>query len=324
MKRRSLLLAVAGAGLTAPAGVPLAQTAAWPNRPIRIVVPFPPGTANDIAARVLSQFFAPHFDQPFVVENVTGAGGSIGVTTAAQSRNAHTLLLASTAMTIAPHFGAVRYDVARDFDAIGTISVFPGVLVVPAASRYQSMAEIVADAKAAPGQVVCGTGGSATSSHLAAELFMGLAGISFNLVPYRGEGALVPDIVSGNIPLAVVNLPSALRFIRGGQLRALAVAARERHADLPGIATFGELGLVGMEALGWVVLLAAKGIPEEGLSKLEALLEQALAAPSVASTLVGAGISPVPGRRRQADAFIAAEGEHWGRLIRARGIKAQP
>ncbi len=300
-----------------------AQSGPWPNRPIKIIVPFPPGTANDIAARVLAQNFAPQLNQPVLVENHTGAGGTIGVTTASQMKNGHTLLLASTAMTIAPHFSDVKYDVSRDFDAIGMISIFPGLLVVPANSKYTSLNEVLADARARPGQVICGTGGPGSSSHLAAELFMGLANISLLLVPYKGEGALVPDLLSGTVSIGVVNLPSILRFVRSGQLRALAVAASQPHSDLPGIRTFESLGIPKMEVLGWVVLLAAKGIPSEDLANLERMLAKALSTPEIAKTLVTAGINPVEGGRAKTEDFIKSQGQHWGQLIRSRNIKAE-
>jgi len=320
MKRRNFLVSsILGGGFVS--GTIHAQVEAWPTRPIRVIVPFPPGTANDIAARVLAQSFGPQLSQPIVVENLTGAGGTIAFNAAAQAKNGHTLLLASTSMTIAPYASAVRYDVVRDFDAIGKISVFPGVLVVPANSSYRSVNDIVADARARPGGVVSGTGGVGTSSHLATELFMGLAGINLLQVPYRGEGEVVPNIISGTIPMAIVNLPSALRFIRSGLLRPLAVASKTPHPDLPGISTFGALGLPGVEALGWVVLLAPKGTPPAGLTSLEGMLQKALATPSVIATLTTAGVSPVIGGRVETDEFIKGEGEHWGRVIRTRNIK---
>lgn len=320
MKRREFLIgSLAGGGLLAIGAH--AQSGPWPNRPVRIIVAVPPGTANDIAARVLAQNFAPQLNQPVVVENRTGAGSTIGTTVAAQSKDAHTLLLASTTIIVAPHLGSVSYDVARDFDTIGMISTFPGVLVVPANSNYRSVDDILADARARPGQVVCGNGGTGTGSHLAAELLMSLTGVSFLQVPYRGEGPVVPDMISGRIALAVLHLPSVLRHIRSGSLRALAVAASQPHPDLPGISTFEALGVARMEVLGWVALLAAKGIPEDRLAALERMLEKAQTTESVAKILLTAGLAPVVSGRIKTEEFIRAESLRLGQLIRARNIK---
>jgi tripartite-type tricarboxylate transporter receptor subunit TctC len=322
MKRREFLIGtLASGGLIATRAY--AQSSHWPNQTIRIIVPFPPGGANDIAARVLAQNFAPQLKTAVIAENRIGAGGAIGVTFAAQSKDAHTLLLGSTAMIIAPFLRSVPYDVARDFDAIGTISVFPCTLVVPANSRYRSVNDILADARARPGEVVCGNGGIGTTSHLASDLLMSITGVNLLQVSYKGEGALTPDIVSGTVAMGIVNLPTVLPHIRSGRLRALAVAASEPHPDLPDISTFKSLGVIGMEALTWVALLAAKGIPQDGLADLERMLENALTTESVAKILSSAGLKPIQVGRVKTEEFIKGESQRWGQLIRARNIKLE-
>ena len=320
MKRRSFLINSLAGG-TLLAGRVYAQSGSWPNQAVRIIVPFPPGGTPDIAARVLAQNFGAHLKQPIIVENRVGAAGTIGVTAAAQSKDSHTLLLATTAIINAPHMSSVRYDVSRDFDAIGMISLFPNVLVVAANSKYQSVKEILADASARPGEVVCGNGGTGTTSYLACETLMHLAGVNLLQVPYKGEGALTPDILSNTVSMAIASLPTVLPHIRSGRLRALAVAAMEPHSDLPGISTFAALGVPNLIVHGWVVLLAAKGIPLDRLTDLELMLEKALTNESVSKTLTGVGLIPVISGRIKTEEFMQTESQRWGQLIRVRNIK---
>jgi len=312
----------AGALLSAQAQTP--TPAEWPSKPIRIIVPFPPGGANDIAARSIALEIGPALPQPVVVENKTGAGGLVGYTTAAQSKDAHTLLMASTSISLLPSLNpSATYDLARDFEPVGWVSAFPGVLVVPASSNIQNVQQLLAELRANPGKVNCGNGGNGTSSHLAVELFLSVTKTACNGVPYRGEGALAPAIMGGEVAMAFSNLPGVLPHIKSGRIRPLAVAAIEPSADLPGIPTLESMGLTGMEVTGWVVLLAAKGMPEEGVAQLDKLVNKSLSSKAVRERFASGGLVPVAGGRDKLMAYMLGEQTRWGRLIRERGIKVQ-
>jgi len=296
----------------------------WPTAPLRIIVPFPPGGANDIAARALSIALAPQLGQSVVVENRAGAGGLVGYTAAAQSKDGHTLIMASTSISLLPSLNPnAKYDLSRDFDAIGWVSSFPGVLVVPSASKFQNVNQLIAELQANPNKISCGNGGIGTTSHLAAELFSSVTSTACNHVPYRGEGALAPAIMAGDVDMAFSNLPGVLPHIKSGRIRALAMAANDPSGDLPNVRTLGSLGILNMEVLGWVVLLAGKGIPEDRLAYLDSLLQTALATDSVRKTFAAGGLVPVTGGRNKLQAYILQEQDRWGKLIKARGIKTE-
>lgn len=305
------------------AGSALAQSAAMPTKPIRLVIPFPPGGGPDIAARALSNVLSPLLGQPIVIDSKTGAGGLIGIQTALDSKDGHTLLMASTGIVILPSLNpTVKYDVTRDFDAVGWVSAFPGVLVVPAKSSAQTVADLLADMRARPGKVSCGNGGIGTVQHLGLEMFLGLTGTSCNGIPYRGEGAMAPALLAGDIDMAFSNLPGVLPHIRSGRVRALALAASDPVPELPGVPTLRSLGYPQMDVQGWVVVLAPKGTPPERLDLFDSALQKALSDENVRKTLIAAGLTPVIGGRSKLEAYLKSEGEKWGSVVRSRGIKA--
>lgn len=322
---RYLVAAAAAAGVLFGAQAQTPAPADWPTKPLRIIVPFPPGGANDIAARSIGLEIGPSLSQPVVVDNRTGAGGLVGYTAAAQSRDGHTLLMASTSISLLPSLspGGTNYDLARDFEPVGWVSAFPGVLVVPATSKIRTVQELLAEMRANPGKVICGNGGIGTSSHLGVELFLSVTKTSCTGVPYRGEGALAPAIMAGEVAMAFSNLPGVLPHIKSGKIRVLAVAATEPSPDLPGVPTLESMGLTGMEVTGWVVLLASKGMPEEAVARLDKLLQQSLASKGVRERFAAGGLVPVSGGRDKLMAYMLREQARWGKLIRERDIKAQ-
>jgi tripartite-type tricarboxylate transporter receptor subunit TctC len=235
LTRRGALstLAVAlGGGLAGLHGRAMAADA-WPSKTVRIIVPFAPGGGADGSARVLAEVLAPQLGQSVIVDNKPGAGSAIGVMAAAQARDGHTLLMGSNSMVINPSLNPkLGYDVARDFDAIGMVSEQPLVLVVPAASPAKSVADLIAQAKAQPGQLSAGNSGTGTLAHLTAELFSLQTSTSLVSVPYKGESALMPDLISGLVSMGFLNLPSVIVHIRSGRLRALAVSSAQPSPDL--------------------------------------------------------------------------------------------
>lgn len=297
----------------------------WPAKPVRIIVPFAPGGGADSSARVLAELLAPQLGQSVIVENKPGAGSAIGVTAAAQSKDGHTLLMGSNSMVINPSLNPqVGYDVARDFDAVGMVSAQPLVLVVPAASSIRTIADIVTQARARPGALSAGNSGTGTLAHLTSEIFATQAGIDLTPVAYKGESALLPDLLAGRVALGFLNLPSVAAHIKSGGLRALAVSAPQAVPELPGVPTLRSLNYPSLEVQGWAALLAPKGsIPAEGLAKLETLLAKALASDTVKAKFAALNVSPFTMNRQGTAQFLQAEAARYAAVIKARGIKAE-
>jgi tripartite-type tricarboxylate transporter receptor subunit TctC len=297
--------------------------AVWPSRPVRIIVPFPPGGAADGAARVLAEAFTTDLGQSVIVENRPGAGSAIGVTAAAQSRDGHTLLMGSNSMVINPSLQpTIEYQVERDFDAVGMVSAQPLVLVVPAASPIKSVDELIAAARANPGKLTTGNSGYGTLAHLASEIFAAHTGISLTPVPYKGESALLPDLLGNLVSAGFLNLPGVIAQIKSGKLRALAVSSPQPVSDLPDVPTFRSLNYASLEVQGWAALLAPKGtIPVEALDRLADLLAKALASPVVLKHFADLGVSAMPLDRAATTKFLRSEGERYAEIIKARGIK---
>ncbi len=325
VRRRTLLSGAAA--LTATALWPHCVFAAdaWPSKTVRIIVPFAPGGGADSSARVLAELLAPQLGQSVIVDNRPGAGSAIGVNAAAQSRDGHTLLMGSNSMVINPSlFPNIGYDVVRDFDAVGMVSAQPLVLVVPAASPLKSFADVVATAKARPGELMAGNSGNGTLAHLTSEIFASQTGATLTPVPYKGESALMPDLLGGLVSLGFLNLPSVLVHIRSGKLRALAVSSPKEVPELPGVPTFRALNQPSLEVQGWAALFAPRdSVPAAGLARLETLLSAALASDAVKNRFTTLGVSPVIQSRADTAKFMKAEGERYAAVIKARGIKAE-
>lgn len=320
--RRAVLAGLAA--LLAPT-LPLQVRAAeaWPGRTVRIIVPFAPGGGADVSARVLAELLAPQLGQAVIVENRPGAGSAIGVNAAAQSRDGHTLLMGSNSMVINPLFNPqIGYDVARDSEAVGMVSSQPLVLVVPASSPVRSLQDLVAEAKAQPGRLTAGNSGKGTLAHITAEIFATEAGVSITTVPYKGESALMPDLLAGLIAFGFLNLPSVAPHIKAGRLRALAVSAPEPVPDLPDVPTLRALRYPSLEVQGWAALLAPRGtVPAEGLARLEELLGRALASDTVKMRFAALNVKPFALSRQASAQFLEAEARRYAAVIKARGLK---
>jgi tripartite-type tricarboxylate transporter receptor subunit TctC len=298
---------------------------AWPTKPVRIIVPFAPGGGADGSARVLAEVLAPQLGQAVIVENKPGAGSTIGVAAALQSRDGHTLLMGSNSMVVNPALNPkLTYDVARDFDAIGMVSQQPLVLVVPAESKAMTVADLVAQAKAQPGKLSAGNSGTGTLAHLTAELFAQETGTSLVSVPYKGESALMPDLISGLVSMGFLNLPSVIVHIRSGRLRALAVSSAQPVAELQNVPTFRSLKLQSLEVEGWATLVAPRGsIPPEGLARLEKLLAAALQSDAVKKRFAALSLEPFTSGREATARYLKAEGSRWGEVVKSRGIQLE-
>ncbi|MDA7415334.1 tripartite tricarboxylate transporter substrate binding protein [Xenophilus arseniciresistens] len=322
LPRRRVLASLAACTAALATGGSFASTP-WPNKAVRIIVPFAPGGGADSSARLLADLFAPQLGQGVIVENKPGAGSAIGVTAAAQARDGHTLLMASNSMVINPSLNPqLASDPARDFDAIGMVSAQPLVLVVPANSPAKSFKELLALAKARPG-MTAGNSGNGTLAHIASEIFAGQAGTQITPVAYKGESALLPEMISGLVDFGFLNLPSVAAHIKSGRVRALAVSSPQDVAELPGVPTVRALGFAALEVQGWAALLAPKGsIAPEGLTRLEGLLAQALASDAARTRFALLNVTPFVLDRAATTEFLQQETARYAGVIKARGIKA--
>ncbi len=328
MTTRRHLLAIAALPL-----LPFAARAqaAWPSKPVRIVVPFPAGGTTDILARALAPELQRVFGQPFVVDNKPGAGGNTGATEVAKSApDGYTLLMGTvgTHAINASLYPKMPFDHVKDFAPITLVAGVPNVLVLnPAmAQKYgiNNVADLIRTAKANPGKLNVASSGNGTSIHLAAELFKSQTGTFMLHLPYRGSGPALIDLIGGNVDLMFDNLPSAIQHIKSGRLKALAVTSAKRSMALPDLPTVAEAGgapLRGYEASSWFGLLAPAGTSADIVNRLQQETARALALPTVSERLQAQGA--VPGGAPPADfaKFIAAETQKWAMVVKASGAK---
>ncbi|MCW8086285.1 Bug family tripartite tricarboxylate transporter substrate binding protein [Sabulicella glaciei] len=318
---RRLLLGTAPAALVAPA---LAQPA-WPTRPVRVVVPFPPGGLVDVLARSVSQRLSAQLGQPVVVENRAGAGGNIGADVVAKAEPDGYTLLASSLGPLAVNqfiYRTMPFDAQAAFTPITLLATTPKVMCVANARPWRTVGEVVAAAKAAPGRLTGGSAGPGTSLHLALELFKQRAGIDISHVPYRGAAPAVTDLVAGQIDLVIDNVPNILGQIRGNGVRAVAVATEERLPQLPGVPTMKEAGVdfAFGTAFG---LVAPAGTPPAIVNRLAELVGAALRDPEIGGRLAEQGAILGGSGPAEFAALIERERRTLEPVIRAAGIRAE-
>ena len=318
--RSTLVLALAGMSALASA------EPAYPAKPIRLVVPFPPGGGTDIIARVVSNKLTETRKWVVVVDNRPGAGGNIGMDLVAKARpDGYTIGLGQTSnLAVNPTlYAKLPYDPLKDFTPIGTVADAPLVLVVASSSPYRSLADVVAAAKAAPDKVTLATPGNGTVAHLTGELFQKAAGIKLQHVPYKGSAQAITDLLGGSVNVFMSSVPTALSQIRAGTMRALAVTSSQRADDLPSVPTINESGYKGFDAVTWFGLLAPAGTPRAIIDKINRDTVAILRTSEAKEALLRHGAEPVPTTPKEFEAFLKAEIAKWGRVIQAAGIKAQ-
>jgi tripartite-type tricarboxylate transporter receptor subunit TctC len=305
-----------------------AQTASaqsiYPNRPVKILVGFTPGTAPDLAARILADRFAEVWGSPFVVENMPGAGSNIATDHVAKATaDGYTLLMGgNSALVINPSlYETLPFDPLRDFAPISQVFIAANVLAVPSALPIKTVAELVALAKAEPGKLSYAHAGVGTSQHLAAELFKYMAHIDIAAVPYRGTTALMPDLLAGRVTLSFANIVNVVPLAREGKLRALAITSIKRSALAPDLPTMAESGFPGFEAVPWFGLFAPAGTPKDVLDKLHGETVKLLAMPEVRKKFDELGLEPVGNTPVEFAAVIRKETPEWAKLIKDAGIK---
>jgi tripartite-type tricarboxylate transporter receptor subunit TctC len=317
-------MVAAALSLLLAAGPAVAQ-GGYPEQTVRILVGFTPGVAPDITARLLAEKFSEAFGKPFVVENVSGAGGNIATERTARAEpNGHTLLMGGNASLIfAPGMGQkLAYDPVKDFAPISQVFIAANVLVVPSEVPAKTLPELIALARAQPGKLSYAHAGNGTSQQLAAELFKSLERLEIQPVAYRGTTHLLPDLLAGRVTMSFANVVNALPLVREGKLRAFAVTSLKRSALAPELPTMAESGYPGFEAVPWFGLMAPAGTPAAIIDRLHRETIKALAAPEARKRLVDLGLDVVGNSPSEFAALIEREIPQWGRVIRQAGIKA--
>lgn len=325
--RRTLAAAVAVAAATLALPAPAwAQTdAAWPSKPIKWVVPFPPGGAMDVIARTLGEKAARELGQAVVVENRPGAGGNIGADyVAKQPADGYTIMITSIGMaTNRALYPKLTYDPVRDFAPISLLAVVPNVLVVNAANTSdRSVKDVVARAGKEPGKLTYASAGNGTSIHLAGEVFASMAGVQMTHIPYKGSGPAVTDMLGGQVDLMFDSITSARPHIQSGKLRALAVTTARRSPALPDVPTVAEAGVPGYEVSPWFAVFARTGTPPEVIARLNKVLIDAMKQPETLRKLEGVGAEPIGSTPQELATHLNRELERWGKLIQQRNIRA--
>jgi tripartite-type tricarboxylate transporter receptor subunit TctC len=324
LARRCVVVAfVAAVGLW-PALAVDASAQDYPTRPIRLVVPYPPGSGTDIVARLLAQRMSDDLRQQVFVENRPGAGATTGVTSVAKAEpDGYTILMADLGpLAMAPSFyRQLAYDPVKDLVPITQVAVLPFLLVVHPSVPARSVSELVALAKAKPGELNYASVGNGTAVHLATELFRQRAGIDVVHVPYKGSAPALTDLVAGRTSMMFVNVLSARSFVESGQLRALAIGTAQRSAVMPDVPTVAETGMPGFQAVVWFGLLAPAGTPQPIIDRLNAVAAKHLATPDFKQKLAEQAAEAVPSSSHEFSALIKAEIQTWAPVIRAAGVQ---
>ena len=323
LNRRAAVLLLLSAATSTSLSTALAET--WPARPVRIVVPYPPGGSTDITARFLSDKLTQALGQRFFIDNRPGAGGNVGMEAAAQSApDGYTVAVATTAHAINMSlFQSLNYHTLRSFAPVALLTENPLVLVVNPSLPVKSVAELIALAKEKPGGLNYASSGNGQSTHLAAELFASMAGIKLVHVPYRGSAPAIADVIAGHVQIMFDTTQSVLTHVDDGRVRALGMTSSSRLPAASSIPTLQESGLGGYEAIAWNGFLVPKGTPEAVVARLNAEVVRALADPELAERFRKLGATTRPTSPSEFSTYIASEIEKWGKVVRDSGAKVE-
>jgi tripartite-type tricarboxylate transporter receptor subunit TctC len=323
LQRSAFLLAAVSAG--AIAQTPPTSGSGYPAKPVRLVAPYPAGGVNDIVARMLGSRMAAAFGQQFVIDNRAGRGGIIGAELAAKAPpDGYTLVHGGMgSLTLAPFLGKIPYDTVRDFAPVTLTARAPNVLAVHPSLPVRSVKDLIALAKARPGQLDYATSGVGSTPHLTAALFTSMASIRMVHIPYKGGPPATTDLVAGQVPIGFAPIPSFAPQIKSGRLRGLAVTSLQRSPLLPNVPTVSESGLGGFEMSPWFGILAPAATSPEVINRLNVELVRVLRTPEIARQFADQGVEPAHSTPAEFAAVIRADLQKWGKVIADAGIKGE-
>lgn len=304
--------------------ISIAHAQAWPHKPIRLVVPFPAGGGTDIIGRELTQKIAEASKWTFIVDNKPGSGGNIGIDNIAKSpADGYNLVLGQTSnLAINPSlYAKLPYDPVKDLTPISMVASAPMALVVSASSPFQTLADLVAAAKARPDRINYATSGNGTVAHLATELFKKEAGIKLVHIPYKGAAQGLNDVIGGQVEVYVSSIPTLIGHIKNGKLRALAVTSLKRVDDLPQVPTIAESGYKGFEAVTWFGVLGPAKLPKEITARLNAEINKALQTPDLRKKLGDQGADVAGSTSEQFGKLVRDDMVRWGAVVKESGAK---
>src|SRR5580700_1839034 len=318
LSRRALLAAMAAAPLVPPARA----EAAWPSRPVSVMVPYPPAGGADTTARILYAKVGMILGQQFVIENRGGAGGTIGEAVVAKAAlDGYTILHDATAYSVnGALYSNLPFDYVRDFDAVGLVSLVPNILVVTPSVPVKTLADVIAYAKAAPGGIDMASSGNGTLQHLSLELFRFMTGVKVNHVPYRGGGPALNDVIAGQVKFFFSNGSSVVGMIQGGQLKAVAHTGKGRLKTLPDIPPASDT-LPGFEAYEWNGVFVPHGTSTDIVRKLNSAINEAIASPEVKPRFEHLNIDSRPNTPEEFRAFVKDQMERWSKVVKEANIK---
>jgi tripartite-type tricarboxylate transporter receptor subunit TctC len=318
---KSVLIAIA---LAASPHAALAQ--AWPAKPVRIVVPFPPGGGTDIGTRVLAQKLQEAWGQAVVVENKPGAAGIVGTELTAKSApDGYTFMMGNigTHAINVSLYKQLSYDPVKDFAPVSMVADLPLLLLVHPSVPAKSVQELIALARSQPGKLNFSSSGAGGSMHVAAELFKSMAGVDMVHIPYKGGAPAVADLISGQVPLSFATVLETIQFVKAGKVRALAVTNNRRSVALPDLPTISEAGLPGYQSISWLALFAPAGTPKEIVNKASAETVRILKLPDVRERLLAQGAEPIGSTPEQLAAILAQDIAKYARVIKESGYKPE-
>ena len=301
----------------------LAQDA-WPSRPIRLILPFPPGGGTDILGRLIAERLTANLGQPVVAENRGGAGGNVGAEAAAKSApDGYTIVLVAPSLAISPSlYSTLGYDPVKDFAPVSLVATVPNVMITNPSVPAKTLAEFIRLAKSKPGEMNFGSGGSGTSNHLAGELFNIVAGVKLVHIPYKGVNLAMNDVLSGRVQLVFIGIPAAAPHIKAGKLRALALVAPQRSSVLPDVPTVAEAGLPRFEVTTWYGILAPAGTPRPVVERLNGELGKIMHSSELKERLEALATDPMTSTPEQFADLIRREIAKWREVVREAGVKA--
>lgn len=300
------------------------DAASYPNKPVKIIVPFAPGGGSDFMGRLLAKQLSEKLGQPFIVENKPGAGGNLGAEIAVKSpADGYTLMLTAASYTVNPYVYKVPFDSLKDITPIAQLARGPFIIAVTPSLPAKSLKELVDLAKKQPGKLSYASAGSGSITHVASEYFMDQAGIDVVHVPYKGTSPALTDTIAGNTQIVFGTVASTIPHVKGGKLRALAVSTPKRLAALPDVPTAMELGYKDYQVVNWHGLIGPKGMSADIVAKLNKAVNDTMGAKSMEANLESDGLTASPGSAADFGAQLASESARWGAIVKKRNIKAE-